>query len=130
MQGSQLEEALKQDEADRVANGTGQPGPAIEESPMGAVVGHADPVEIGFGELMARLDQKNAMLSKSVSMGLVDVARLFVSFVTQKGDKAPDPVYAEKCLVVVDHALRLADAAGRLGDKDAARANLSADKDL
>lgn len=111
MSAEQMEEALKHDMANRMTNGTGQSEPLA--------------VEVSFETLMTRLDQKNAMLAKSVSMALVDTARSYTALAMQvREGKSPEPSYAERCLVVAEHALKLAEVADRLSDKNVARADI------
>jgi hypothetical protein len=64
--------------------------------------------------------------SMLVSMALVDTARSYTALATQvKEGKNPEPTHAEKCLAVAEHALKLAEIADRLGDKNVARAGLA-----
>lgn len=122
MDQNEMKEALEHDAAQKAAAaGNGNPGEQM--------------VEIPADTLFMQLDVKLGMMGKSVTLGLLDVARTFQHLahveanteVDLEGDlkgkepKKPQPEKAIGYLKVVEKALELASRADAIGDRGIAR---------
>ena len=125
MEGEDLKQALKHDEA---IKGHDVIPPEVMQTPVSIVT------------LGKQLDEKLAVLSKTVSLGFVDAARTCMMLAMQPvdsrvvtaadgskrvDDKPPRPEAAEKWMNIAATAIDLARQADSLGDRPLARAGLA-----
>jgi len=123
MEGEDLKQALNHDQAARLSAVPGIP-PEMMQTPVSIV-------SIG-----RQLDEKIAVLAKTVSLSMLDVARACTMLAMQPVDqkitkdekgqqmvegKPPKPEVSEKWMVVASVAVDLAQKADVLGDRPLAR---------
>ena len=123
MEGAELNKALEHDQAAKLTAVPGIP-PEMMQTPVSIVT-------IG-----RQLDEKIAVLSKSVALGMLDAARTCMMMALQPIDqkvvtdkegkqtvegKPPRPEVAEKWMVISATAIDLAHKADVLGDRPLAR---------
>jgi len=131
MEPEEMNKALEHDAARKEAEAAAQKGNG-KDSPL-----KEDPRYVPIQVVVQQMEDKQALLSKSAALGLIDLACKFTELarsqssgtmvrIDRKGEKHEEPVtpkpgVAEACLRVVEMALGQAHVADALGDRPLAR---------